>query len=256
MKKTKTLWLIIFLFSLGFSQVQKDPFNQMGDVFDELEGKLSLYFLNALNGKPIPSAKVKMDGIGEFSTDAQGKIQFKIPEDAFARIPVSVRKSGFTNTDFTLELLAGTLFLNRFSISPSIPLKHMRVVLDWGENPRDLDAHLVKKDSYHISYRHKKKAADGVAILDRDDTNGFGPETITVTSLDYNGEYEYYVEDFSNRNKKSSDKLSKSRGEVKVYGKGKLLHYFRVPQNKKGDTWTIFKIKNGEVIPVNNLGSR
>ena len=254
MKKIKTIWLIIFLFSLGFSQEQKDPFNQMGDVFDELEGKLSLYFLNALNGKPIPSAKVKMDGIGEFFTDAQGKIN--IPEDPSARIPVSVRKSGFTNTDFTLELLAGTIFLNRFSISPSIPLEHMRVVLDWSEKPRDLDAHLVKKGSYHISYRHKKKAADGVAILDRDDTNGFGPETITVTSLDYNGEYEYYVEDFSNRNKKSSDKLSKSRGEVKVYGKGKLLHYFRVPQNKKGDTWTIFKIKNGEVIPVNNLGSR
>ncbi len=110
MKKTKTLWLIICLFSLGFTQVQKDPFNQIGDSFDELEGKLSLYFFNALNGKPIPSAKVKMDGIGEFSTDAQGKIQFNIPEDPSARIPVSVRKSGFTNTDFTLELLAGTLF--------------------------------------------------------------------------------------------------------------------------------------------------
>ena len=49
MKKTKTIWVIIFLFSLGFSQVQKDPFNQMGDAFDELEGKLSLYFFNALN---------------------------------------------------------------------------------------------------------------------------------------------------------------------------------------------------------------
>ena len=240
----------IILLNLLFAQ----PPN-IQDDFDELEGKLSIYFFNALNGKPVKGAKVTMEDVGTFETDTKGKIQFEIPLDPFAKIPVSIRKSGYTDTDFLLEMKAGTIFLNRFSLSPVLPLKHVRLVLDWGKKPRDLDAHLIKKNrnSYHISYRHKRKAADGVAMLDRDDINGEGPETITVTSLDYNGEYEYNIEDYTNRMRKTSDKLSNSHAEVKVYGKGKLLHHFKVPENSKGNIWKVIKIKKNEIIPVNSL---
>ena len=77
-------------------------------------------------------------------------------------------------------------------------------------------------------------------MLDRDDTNGFGPETITVTNLDYNGKYEYRIKDFSNRNNKS-DKLSKSGAEVKVYSKGKMMHHYKVPANQRGTIWTVLR---------------
>ena len=261
MKKIILVSVYLFTVSLLSSQERKvlDIKKLSESSFVEMtEGKLSLQFFKALNGTPIKGAKVVMAGIGSFNTDGEGKVQFEIPEDPFAQIPVSVRMRGFTDTDFTLEMKAGTLlpFLNRFSISPTIPLEHMRVVLDWGKNPQDLDAHLEKKneEKYHISYRFMKKTSDGVvAKLDLDDTNGFGPETITVTSISYNGEYDYYIHDYSNRNRNNSDKLSRSQAEVKVYGEGRLLHHFKVPQNKKGQTWKVFKMKNAKVVPVNTL---
>ncbi|MBT5530051.1 MAG: hypothetical protein HOI47_31615 [Candidatus Scalindua sp.] len=243
-----TVWLMGQFPSIG------DIDQHIEDAFSEIEGELSLYFFNALDGAPIENAEVVMNDIGSFNTDADGKIQFKIPEDAFAQIPVSVRKEGFANTDFTLRLQAGTLFLNRFSISPSIPLEHIRLVLDWGENPSDLDAHFVKHNGYHISYRFKKETTDGVAMLDRDDTNGFGPETITVTSMDVTGDYDYYIHDYSNNSSNNSNELSKSRAEVKVYGQGRLLYHFQVPQNKKGHTWQVFKIENNAIVIVNTVG--
>lgn len=241
---------LIFIFNLLFAQ-----FPDMDDAFNELEGKLSMYFLNALNAKPIKGASVDLEGIGNFTSDADGKIQFTAPNNPFGKIPVTVNKSGYIKTDFILELKAGTIIMNRFSLSPEIPIRHARIVLDWGESPRDLDAHLEKKNEYHVSYRNKKRTKDGTATLDRDDTNGFGPETITVTSLDYNSKYEYRIVNFSNRNKKS-DKLSKSGAEVKVYTKGKMMHHFKVPANQRGNIWTVFQIKNNEIISINKIGSK
>jgi len=252
--KTKLRVIMKYLYLICAFNLLHAQFPNMDDSFNELEGKISLYFLNALNARPIKDANVELNGIGSFSTDMNGRIQFTAPNDPFAKIPVKVSKSGYIKTDFILELKAGTIIMNRFSLSPEIPIRHVRMVLDWGESPRDLDAHLEKENDYHISYRNRKRTMDGTAMLDRDDTNGFGPETITVTSLDYNGKYEYRIEDFSNRNKKS-DELSKSGAEVKVYAKGKMMHHFKVPVNQRGNIWKVFEIKNNKIISINKIGS-
>jgi len=249
MKNITKVMHLMLIFNILYGQ-----FPNMEDSFSELDGNLSMYFFNALTGKPVKDAKVTLKGIGTYTSDHNGKIQFAAPNDPFANIPVTITKSGYVKTDFFLELKAGTIILNRFSISPDIPIRHVRMVLDWGKSPRDLDAHFEKKNSYHISYRNRKRTKDGTAMLDRDDTNGFGPETITVTSLDYNGSYEYRIKDYSNRNRKS-DQLSKSGAEVKVYAKGKMMHHFKVPSNMKGSTWTVFKIKNSKIISINKLSS-
>ena len=123
---------LIFIFNLLFAQ-----FPDMDDAFSELERKLSMYFLNAINAKPIKGASVDLKGIGNFTSDANGRIQFTAPNNPFGKIPVTVNKSGYIKTDFILELKAGTIILNRFSISPEIPLRHVRMVLDWGESLRD-----------------------------------------------------------------------------------------------------------------------
>ncbi len=62
----------------------------------------------------------------------------------------------------------------------------IRIILDWDKSPNDLDAHLVKDGDYHISYRNKRVADDGAAQLDRDDMNGYGPETITINNVESN----------------------------------------------------------------------
>jgi hypothetical protein len=231
----------------------RDFMKQIGDSFNELEGNLTLYFFNALNGEPIQNGVVQMLDIGQFETDEEGKILFPIPDDPSANIPVGFLARGFVDTDFTLELEAGTLFLNRFSVSPKIDIKHVRFVLDWGEKPKDLDAHLVKRGDYHISYRDKRKLADGTAELDRDDTNGFGPETITVKKISPDAVYDYYIHDYSDRSDSKTENLSKSRAVVKVFGEGKLLHNIRVPQDGKGNVWKVLEIRKGKVVLVSNI---
>jgi hypothetical protein len=256
MKFKTIVFAIIFSSAYVFSQFPQieDIDKHIEDAFSEVEGELTLYFLNAITGGPIHNANVKMDGVGEFKTDEEGKILFPIPEDAFAVIPVSFRANKFIKTDFDLELQAGTLFLNRFSISPEIDLKHIRIVLDWSNKPRDLDAHLVKKGDYHISYRNKKKHADGIAELDRDDMDGYGPETITVREISPNAVYEYYVHDYTHRSSpKTKDLSKKSKAVVKVYGKGKLLHKVRIPQDRIGNTWKVLEIRDRNISLVNKM---
>ncbi|MCU0645044.1 MAG: hypothetical protein MUC94_12380 [bacterium] len=247
--------LLSLILSIGlFSQEKKHEKRKerMQDVFDELDfEKLALRFFNALDGKPIPDATVVIEQIGTFQSDVKGRISFPIPEnDGFYNVNFS--KKGFINSNFKIEIQAGSLFFNRFSVSPSIPIGTLRVVLDWGETPKDLDAHFVKKDDYHISYRNMKVSADGVAMLDRDDVTSYGPETITANRIDESAIYYYYIHDYTNRNNPSNTSLSNSKACVKVFGgNNQLLEVFQVPLNQSGNHWPVFKIENGSLNSLN-----
>ena len=153
--------------------------------------------------------------------------------------------------------MAGSLWHNHFSISPRLKSKQFRIVVDWGEKPRDLDAHLLKKDTdnrdvYHISFHDMKRHKDN-AWLDRDDKNGSGPETITIKKLDPSANYSYFIHDYSNRREPDSTSLSKSRAHVSIYNSDKLVRSVSVPYEKPGVFWEVFQIKQGEIVIVNSL---
>jgi hypothetical protein len=231
--------------------VAQIPPPSIDDVFQELEsGELTLNFFNALTGAPIPEANISIEGLGEGITDFEGKMLFPIPEDGIYN--VTFTKEGFITATFKIEVMAGTLFFNRFSVSPVMPIGSLRVVLDWSDKPQDLDAHLIKDQQYHISYRNMRVTADGVAKLDRDDTDGYGPETITVNEIINSAHYCYFVHNYSDRSNHNSKSLSDSKGSVKIYGgDNKLLHVLTVPQDISGTYWNIFEITNGQV-SINN----
>jgi uncharacterized protein YfaP (DUF2135 family) len=126
-------------------------------------------------------------------------------------------------------------------------------VLEWDAEPSDLDAHLVKENSYHISYRDKHSATDGSALLDRDDTDGFGPETITINTIDNNGKYEFYVHNFSEMHKSNAVGLSRSKASVKVYSSTGLQKVYEVPADKTGLIWRVFQIINAKIVDVNEM---
>ncbi|MCB5249914.1 MAG: hypothetical protein LHW49_02015 [Candidatus Cloacimonetes bacterium] len=247
-KKFVLFWLFLALiFGVLYAQ------NRTQDAFDELEfGELNLYFFNAINGEPIVNATVTLDGIGQFLTDKYGRISFEPLEDNYMQ-EVSFRSSGYINSVFDIEIRVGTIFFNRYSISPVMDINYFRVVLDWGKSPRDLDAHFEKKGQYHISYRNTKVLADGRGQLDRDETNGYGPETITVTHVKQDAQYEYFVHDYTNRNNRNSTNLSKSKATVKVYGNNQLLKVYQVPEKQKGSRWSVFRIENGEIVGINQV---
>jgi uncharacterized protein YfaP (DUF2135 family) len=124
---------------------------------------------------------------------------------------------------------------------------YLRVVLDWGETPADLDLHLVKAGSYHVSYWDMHNADDGSVLLDRDDRSGFGPETITIMETDIRGLYRLYVADYTNDGNSASSALSRSGAVVRVYGRNGLVNSFAVPANRAGTRWDVFTIEGGRI---------
>jgi hypothetical protein len=220
-----------------------------------MSGNLTLRFYNALDGKEIPSATIEIKGIGNYTTDESGKIRFPAPEEHGA-YSFTFQASGFITSDFQFEIIAGALFARRFSVSPQMDMRFLRIVLDWGSEPRDLDAHFVKENGYHISYRDMRTSSDGNGNLDRDDMDGYGPETITVKEISKDAKYEFYVHDFTNQRNTSSKQFSRARAVVRVFGEGKLLSSFTVPAEKGGTRWEVFRIENGTIVGTNNIFTR
>ncbi len=225
------------------------------DVFEELEtGNLTLRFFNAVNGHSIAGGVVQIETIGEMQTDEEGKVLFAPPEQD-GILTARFAAEGYIPTEFPLEIMAGTLFFNRVSISPKLDIKFVRIVVDWDKEPRDLDAHFVKtgNDGYHISFRNMRVLADGSGMLDIDAIHGYGPETITVKEVSKKSVYEYSLFDYSNQNNKNATGLSDSKATVKVYGDGKLLKIFQVPRKKEGTIWNVFRIEQGQVREINQV---
>jgi hypothetical protein len=254
-KIAAVLLLVCIIMPVSFGQEKLNK-EKIRDAFAELDGgMLTLRFFNALNGNAIADASVDIEGLGSFRSDDEGRVLFQA-SDMDTTYSVHVEAEGYITSDFTIEIMAGTLFFNRFSISPLMELKYLRVILDWDAEPRDLDAHFVKTGDYHLSYRNLRTTADGQGMLDRDDMDGFGPETITLTEVSSNAGYEYSVHDFSNRDKSSSTWLSRSKASVKVYGEGRLLYVFGVPADQPGTVWNVFRIERGQIVPKGEMQAR
>jgi len=237
--------------AIALTPEQEMSFKRSEAMRELEEDELTLRFLNALTGEPVSDASVKIDGIGSYTTDHTGACYFSVFEDG--EYTVRFSKTDYIDAVFTIDIMAGSIFANWFSVSPNLPPGKLRIVLDWGKDPADLDAHLVKPGDYHISYRKMKVASDGRANLDRDDVHSYGPETITVNRIEADARYQYYVHDYSNRSSGHSEKLAASHAVVKVYGDSKLLQTVRIPQNTSGNVWHVFAYQGGNLNVVNEI---
>jgi hypothetical protein len=254
MKKIIYLLTLIMFSFIAQAQEERAKFNnKFDDAFEEEDNQnLTLRFFNALTGDPIEGASVTIQDMEKITTDEEGKVRFPVPDDdGFLQVHFECAK--YITGDFNVEVIAGTLFYNRISVSPMLDLKDVRIVLDWDVAPGDLDAHFMKENGYHISYRNTKVLLDGRGELDRDDMDGYGPETITVRDIDDLGTYDFFVHDFSNKANATSSALSRSKAHVQVYGEGRLLYVFEVPQGSKGTKWAVFQIKEGQFIETNQI---
>jgi hypothetical protein len=217
----------------------------------QFDKRIGMCFASALDNTPIPSAVVEIPGIGTFTTDGDGVISFPQREDGTYTLTVS--KRGFITTPITFRIQLGGVIFNWYSISPEMPDRDLRVVLEWGAQPSDLDIHLEKISNYHISYRNMRNYAGENAALDRDDTNSYGPETITLGKIDRNAVYNLFIHDYSNGRSSSSTALSQSNATIRVYSQNRLINTFQVPAGR-GTLWNVFRIERGGVTPVNTLG--
>lgn len=251
----KKLLILLLLAPLAVFPQYEKMLDALEDAETEMQdGKLVIRLINAENGEAVPEAAVAIEKLGDYTSDLQGRVLIDIPDDG--TYAFSFSKPGFIPANYTFEVIAGTIFYNRFSVSPVIDFGSLRIVLEWSRKPADLDLHLIKQGSYHISYQDMHKANDGAARLDRDDRDGFGPETITVSNVDETATYTCYVKNYSDRNSPRNNNLSQSKATLRVYGDNALLHTFRLTEKKNGTAWMVFEIVGGKVKAIDEVGNQ
>ena len=138
-------------------------------------------------------------------------------------------------------------------VSKSLNNGEIRVVLTWGDNPKDLDGHLyLDEDGTHCFYGNRIVNNGYVeASLDRDDTRGNGCETMTV-KLKTTRSIKYTVHNYSENNR---NELSLSNATVNVYFPDGSNRLFPVPNDGNGYYWDVFKYDGSSmgVTPINTI---
>lgn len=219
----------------------------------ELHAQRKIQVLSAVvKDKKIEGAEVLFQKNGERTvvgrTDANGYVTLNPAFEDNTDAMVIIKKDGYS----TLVAKCPCEGLT-YAISPTMKnLDGMRIVLSWGKYPSDLDSHLWYSDQ-HIFWREK---VGRKANLDVDDTDSYGPETITIEEKKFGTEYIYAVHDYTNKEDRSSFELSRSGAKVFVYIGNSLVKTYYVPTDLKGNLWTVFKVsKEGEIEDINSMNS-
>lgn len=200
-------------------------------------------------------------------TDANGEVTFNNLFEVDTALVVSA--GGYTATTQNISLSCDQPTSIGVALNPfgSLTEGNFRVTLTWGETPFDLDAHLTGPTSnstgptdetnrFHVYYFDPMLDE---AELDVDDTDSFGPETITTTGI-LPGLYRYTV-----HNSSQDSPLANSVATVKLTLPDNSVRSFTPPANDNEtgteNIWTVFEIivdESGEissVLPVNTYGT-
>lgn len=202
----------------------------------------------------ISGAEVILQKNGEASvkgtTAADGSVKFEKPFGGAddGAVNLIVKKDGYSNLVAKCPCNGLT-----YAVSPVMTqnLDGMRIVLNWGAKPADLDSHLVHP-STHVFF--SKKQGD-LANLDVDDTTSYGPETITLEKKKPGVKYLYSVHNYTEGTVEGSTTLSNvSQAKVFVYVGSSLVRTFTPPKGKAGNVWVVFGIgDNGEFYDINKF---
>lgn len=215
---------------------------------------LQVYVTDAFNGTALENAQVEIAG-NYATTDSAGVASFSHLVSGTAFIEATALD--YYEAERQIELSCDTgvsvgIALNPLSGEGALGANEVRIILTWGEHPRDLDSHLTGPDSnsdgtsadttnrFHIYF--SAKTAD-VAVLDVDDISSYGPETITITPVDGSvilrpGLYRYSVYHYS-----GEQTISSSNASIHLQF-GSVNRFFGPPAGavSSGDVWTVFEL--------------
>jgi len=202
---------------------------------------------------------------GQTTTEKSGKYKLTLDTGHYCVEVIDKRtledgQQKYYSTYFNIKVLGGITVANQnATVSTTLSLDQVRIVLEWGAVPRDLDSHLTGPTSsgstFHIYFGNKSYSESGIKIadLDLDDTNSYGPETTTI----YNpieGQYLFYVYNWS-----GSPDIKLSGATVKVFNgnSNEPAYVFSVPLTGNGRYWSVFTYdsKTRRVKPINIVSS-
>ena len=225
--------------------------------------------VNSFNAAGVAGATIKLrSGVSTNSgtiletvvADGAGRYTFLVPGGSYT---IEGAADGFSTGFSNVVAVGGQTISNQnVGLTPNLQADQIRVVLNWGSVPSDLDSHLAgplaNTGTFHAYFSNSAPTGSNVT-LDTDDTSSFGPETITISTL-RPGNYRYWVHDFTNRSNSNSSILSQqSAARVTIYrgtGSGTAtVAVFNVPTGKVGNAWVVFDLDGitGAITPQNEI---
>ena len=224
----------------------------VGEVFSDTTEATIIGCAFDEQGAPLHGAVVRARGndyIGASTAIVDESGNFSIRTKASSKVLINVSDQGRISNTVVVETGSGNtipecLSVKDFSIS---------VTLTWGENPADLDTHLVGPD-YHVYYVDKGSLSGfPYAALDVDDVTSYGPEVLTMVKPTTNGDYVYSVYHFA-----GTSTITESPTKVELNFNGNTFVFAPPEDQGENKTWNVFKIvvdSNLDVIDVRSLQS-
>jgi hypothetical protein len=224
-----------------------------------MTGVASGRIINALTGEGLKDVTLTVrsgwgNGHGEvvmvINSGDNGAYSLGLP---LGNYTLQMSKDGYVTNIVNIVVQQGETANQDGSITPYVEGNDFRIVITWGQDPRDLDSHvegpLADGGTFHVCYYDKDAYDSGrhVCNLDVDDTDSYGPETVTLTTMD-NGTYYYYVHHYA-----GNGTIATSSAQINVYQGAALLATFNVPGRGNDIYWNVFAIKNNEIIPRNTI---
>jgi hypothetical protein len=188
--------------------------------------------------------------VGSVVTDSTGAFTFS--NLAAGTYTLEVSASGYVDgTRSTVAIGDITNYSQDVILSRGGP--QFRAVLTWSANPSDLDLHAVVKDSLGVydSIYYSNPGDTLTTALDHDETEGYGPETITIYHQ-YPGVDTFFVVNYSNEGSDPDTTLARSGAVVRVYNNDALLTTMYVP-NQPGTLWNLFTWDGTTLTPLNTM---
>lgn len=242
----------------------------MGRVVHAVSGLgLSNIRVNLRQGMNIKSGDVAYTAI----TAGDGGFSFgNLPSGTYTA-EINGATAGYVTDYFNVVCTEGAVLYQQFAITPIPTEGSIRIVLTWGANPTDLDAHLTgpkhpqdpsiqQTSRFHVfwttSYGLYTFNQVLYAKVDHDVQNSYGPETVTITTPLPNDIYRFSVHNICYATSRDSMELARSGAVVKVYRvkNGEvLISTHNVPQ-EPGNLWTVFELSSMndiQITPVNSM---
>lgn len=227
---------------------------EFGRIFVEpdepAKGSLEGVIVDATTGNGIAGVivTVRKNGINRTVTTGNDG-RYIIPDLIRGTYAVTLSKEEYKPSNVTFNVQPVLNNQGNASLRSILPEGTMSIRLSWDETPQDLDSHLIKYDAtgseqYHIFYASAGDAATGDS-LDIDDTSSFGPETVTIQSVDSTANYIYAVHHFSG----SGSISSTSNAKVTIDFGSNDTTLLSAPTTGEGLWWKVFEIIEGNIIP-------
>lgn len=215
---------------------------------ESLSGRLHVTVVDATTLEAIPTAVLSPSG--EPRSDEFGQTLL-LPAGVHR---LNAQAAGYCQGEQEVRITAGQELEIQLPISPELTsIEAARAVLDWAENPRDLDAHIlletteVEVPKPHVYFSHKKgttATGETYAELDVDYVHSEGFETMTLSSR-VPGTYRYFVHLYA-----GEGTLGTSGATVRVSTRGCKQKTYRVPSDCIGRFWNVVDIRVGETVDI------